>query len=210
MDTAKYKEYAKARMLIHASMTDKYIGELELKKAARGLGILKEGTMVFQDDDDVANLIDFALRRVKIDGKIALEHALIDEVWNNEFEKVYVEAQLRSRESLYEVVTSDPSKNTVTLSDCLNKSAERYVLVDIGFAKSVVKGTLFYSNLVPIEAVYISTGVSFGFDARKAGLVLFEYRKPSNRKKIRDKAKTFKFFYRLVQKIGTPTVSIDV
>lgn len=210
MDVERYKKFAAARFEVNQRIIETYLDRPEIIKAGRGLGIVKGGQLLLEDEEDVNRVMDFGIRKLKIDGKRAIDRALEDKLWDNEFEAGYIVGLTKSTESLMEVVSADPEAKTVTLRDRLAVSDKFYTMNDIAYSETVWPGALMYISLVPVEDTFISNGGGFTFSPHKADLVMFECNRPKNTKIFKDEAKTYKFFYRLFHRMGLTTYFEDV
>ena len=66
--------------------------------------------------------------------------------------------------SLFEVKSIDSGRNTSVLIDLLDPNRKEFTLMDIGLSQTSVVGLIFYTRLLPIQDIYMTSGVSFGFE----------------------------------------------
>jgi len=76
----KYKKYRRKGVKLNIEMIEKCITRSVLEKASRYLGILKGNTLIFEYEDEVNVLMDFALHEIKINGKNVIE-IYIGKIW---------------------------------------------------------------------------------------------------------------------------------
>lgn len=130
--------------------------------AAKKFQMWEDGSLVMEDEDDVAFLMDFNLYE-KAD-KYGRYLDTID-TRKSSFsleEQEMIEQLKKNYNSVFEVKDIDKSNSIVTLFDLISKKV--FLLKDIGISSTSQIGALFYLRMIPIkEDLYMTSGVVLGF-----------------------------------------------
>ncbi len=117
-----------------------------LHKGAKKLGILQNGVMVFNSEDESSVLMDYCLYDVRRNGRNAVERYLIDSPPDlDSDEMLCLRAMQHAIYSLF-VVESVERGLGVTVRDSL--SNETILIVDMGFGSTAQPGLVFASRLL--------------------------------------------------------------
>jgi hypothetical protein len=193
----KYKTYRNVGMELNHKIIDSSLDHDLLKKSAKLLGIIHEGTIVFDSEDEVSVLMDFTLNEYKVNNKNTIEIYREKIGWQNEIEKDILDALLSSYTSLFKVTSISENENTLRLHDVLNKK-DNIKLIDIGFSKSSVPGLLLFIRLVQFEDFNMTSGISFVFNGDLEKYLLRRYKNLSKKVKAdSDSIKRFVSFFKL-------------
>jgi hypothetical protein len=152
-------------------------------KSARLLGIVRGGTFIFDSEEEMSVLMDFALNEYKVNNKNAVEIYKEKVGWQNEIEKDILDALFSSYTSLFKITSISEVENTLLLNDILNNKSD-IKLTDINFSKTAAPGFLLFTRLVPFKDFNATSGVSFAFPGDLEEKILRKY------KKLREKVKS--------------------
>ncbi|MDO9613387.1 MAG: hypothetical protein Q7J86_02550, partial [Bacteroidota bacterium] len=82
----------------------------------------------------------------------------------NDLQQENMNGIINNYSSLFEVKSIDSIGNTLVLEDFLDKSRKEYLLMDIGMSKTARPGSIFYTRLIPIRDINMTSGASFIFE----------------------------------------------
>ena len=82
----------------------------------------------------------------------------------NDMEQENMKGILNFHSSLYEITSIDSAGNTLVLLDLLDPNRKEFKLMDVGLSETTSVGLIIYTRLLPIQDIYMTSGVSFGFD----------------------------------------------
>jgi hypothetical protein len=150
---AQYKRLREVRFHL-GSVLVRRLGEA-IDKAGRALGILRQGTFVFDSEDQAAVLMDYAIYNVRSGGRNAVER-YVDESppQPGSDQSVVLQAMLKAYYSLLEVVDAEHGVG-VTVRDILRGKTD--FLVDVGFGSTARKGMVMATRVIPHEG-FLTTG----------------------------------------------------
>jgi len=137
-----------------------------IKRAGKKLGLLENDTFVLTEEVDSNVLMDYMLFE-----KNGSANRLIDKFAKHstenidENEQLLLNSMLNNHFSIFEVTDIDKVNCTLILFDILGK--QNFTLFDIGLSQTGSTGTLFATRIVPIEDVYITSGLTFAFAKKK-------------------------------------------
>lgn len=136
----------------------------ELTHAAKLLGFWSDHKLIFDSDEEFDVLTEFLIFE-----KFNQNIPVVKRFYNSNPELTYLEKEnmkgiLNYYASIFEIKSIDSSKNTAVLIDLLDPNRKEFILMDIGLSQTSVVGLIFYSRLLPIEDIYMTSGVSFGFE----------------------------------------------
>lgn len=136
----------------------------DLTYAAKLLGFWSEHKLVFDSDQEFDVLTEFLIFE-KFNQNIPVVRRF--DTSNPELtdrEKENMNGILNYYASLFEIQSIDSSNNTLVLIDLLDPIRKKFTLMDIGLSQSSVVGVIFYTRLLPIQDIYMTSGVSFAFE----------------------------------------------
>jgi len=129
-----------------------------LDEGGRKLGILRDGTFVFDSEDETSVLMDYCLYDVRRQGRNTIEQYLIDSPPAPESDEMTcLRAMQRAIYSLF-VVESVERGLGVTVQNLL--SNEVLLVVDMGFGSTAQPGLVFASRLLPHDGFSMTGGAA--------------------------------------------------
>jgi hypothetical protein len=203
--TEEYEEHREVGRELNSKLMDSYLNHDILMESARLLGIVGEDdTLVFDTDEEMSIMMDFALNDYQQQGRTAVEVAWENQDWENEMEKDHLEGLLRSYTSLFKVTAVNSSENIIEIMDVLNKKSTKFI--DIGFSKTATQGLLVFFRLVPYENFNATSGVSFAYRGDIEDHLQTVYRGVKKNIESRpEPVKRYVAFYKLYKKYGANT-----
>ena len=140
------------------------INKEEIIYAANLLGFWNGKVLVFDSDEDFDIMTDFLIFE-KLKPNIPVFKRFHDSNPElNDLEHENMKGILNFHSSLFQITSIDSKANTLVLLDLLSANRQEFKLMDVGMSQSTSVGLIFYSRLLPIQDIYMTSGVSFGFD----------------------------------------------
>jgi len=136
----------------------------ELYYAANLLGYWNGRTLVFDSDEEFDMLTEFLIFEKFNQNTNAIQRFYNNKPELSDLEIENMKGLFNFHASLFEVKGVDSNKNTIVLVDLLDPNHKEYTLMDIGLSHSSVAGHIFYTRLLPVQDIYMTSGVSFGFE----------------------------------------------
>lgn len=203
LDFDKYELVKAVRFKVNQQLIRTYLEKTEIAKAARFFGIVRQGTMVLEDNEEVNTLMDFAIRRQNKGNKPPVEHALADGVFTDEYELEYLRGLTKSFASWYEIKAVYPADGYICMKDRLFMERPELKLYDRNFSQTSNPGFLLYMVIVPMFDIHISSGISYVFSSDKNSLLEREcFMRHKNKVIFTDEGKRSKLFFHLNRRLG--------
>jgi len=136
----------------------------ELYYAAKLLGYWNGRTLAFDSDEEFDMLTEFLIFE-----EFKQNTTIVRRFYNSnpeltDPEKENMKGMLNFHASLFEVKGVDSNRNTTVMVDLLDPNHKEFTLMDIGLSHTSVAGLIFYTRLLPVQDIYMTSGVSFGFE----------------------------------------------
>ncbi|MBN2642149.1 MAG: hypothetical protein JXR78_10875 [Victivallales bacterium] len=210
LDPEKYEHMRVARKNVNMQVVEKYLGKPELTKVGRTFGLVRQGAIEFEEDEEVNSLVDFSMRRQKKGDKTPIEQAIADKLFSDEYEQEYLRGMIPSHASLFEIIGVATADGYVLLKDCLFPDRLSLRLYDVGFSITAIPGTLIFIVAVPVFDIHISSGISYIFTRNIGELIKREcFMRHKNKEIFSNEAKRCKLFFHLNRKYGNMIHFID-
>jgi hypothetical protein len=133
-------------------LNHKLVGTLskeDFHEGGRRLGMLKNGILVFDSEDETSVLMDFCIHNVRIGGRNAVQRYLAESpAPAGSDEMVLLTAMLNGYYSLFEAIEAENGVG-VTVLDLLRD--ETQFIADIGFSSTVRNGDVLATRVFPLE-----------------------------------------------------------
>ena len=136
----------------------------ELISAAKLLGLWDGKMFIFDSESDSDTLMDFIVFEKSTQNIPAFKRFQMSNPELNDLQQENMNGIFNNYSSLFEVKSTDPTGNTVILEDLLDANRKEFVLMDIGMSKTARPGFIFYTRLIPIRDINMTSGASFIFD----------------------------------------------
>ncbi len=181
-DLATYKALRAAskswvEKLNHHPAADRF----DLFKAARKVGItVQNRTCVFDDEVDMAVMMDFYLLNYRPAGKTLAETVSFAPGELSPLEAAYHAASLASRTSLFLIIAVQEKHPRIQLRDRLQPDQPELWLTDIALADSFRRiggQALLFTRIVSAEGLNFTGGFSFVFEPKHEETILSAYRR---------------------------------
>jgi hypothetical protein len=136
----------------------------ELISTAKILKLWDGRKFIFNSENDSNVLMDYVVFEKTIHSTPAFKRFHLNNLEQNDLQQEYVNGMCHNYSSLFEVKSIDRICNTLVLADLLDDNRKEYLLMDIGLSKSEQTDFVLFTRLIPIWDIYMTSGVSFGFD----------------------------------------------
>lgn len=160
-DRAELVAHYKRLRAAGRKLSDRLVGRLSkdvLEEGGRKLGIFRQGTFVFQTESETPVLMDYCIYDVRRKGRNAIEQYLIESPPDPESDEMeHLRAMQHATYSVFHVESVIPGVG-VTVRDLL--SEETFLVVDLGFASTGVRGAVFASRLLHHEDFVMTGGAA--------------------------------------------------
>lgn len=200
---ARYCEIRSTGIALNTKLF-KTADNIEIRIAARSLGLLKNGKLIIKSEADMDRFTDFLINdHVDQSGKSLI--AKYSEQKANDLsndERLILDSLLLTKPSLYEVIEIDSSNLSITLADMLNDGAH-YIVTDIGLSQSPILGKLLHTRIICIDDICLTSGAAMLFEGIHKNELMeksIQYAKKSPAKS--ETARQVDAFMKLHKKIG--------
>lgn len=142
------------------------INKDEIIYAANLLGFWNGRALVYDSNEDFDIITDFLIFEKLKHNNPVFKRFYDSKPELNDLEQKNMKGILNFHSSLFQITSIDSKANTLVLLDLLSTNRQEFKLMDVGMSRSTSVGLIFYSRLLPIQEIYMTSGVSFGFDKR--------------------------------------------
>ncbi|KAF0249023.1 MAG: hypothetical protein FD167_1572 [bacterium] len=190
-----YREIAKTLIGIKVP---EILGKNALGNSGKMLGLVQgERTLVFESENEMSYLMDFAINEYREDGKTAVEKYRDTIGGENEVEKEILEAACSSYTTLFKIDSISKEKNTLIIDDLFYVKG-KIELTDIGFSQSATPELLLFTRIFPFKTFNMTSGISFIFARKSEDNIIKKYKKLYKRINLENKqTKRFIAFFKL-------------
>jgi len=152
----RYKEHRKAGRDLNMALV-KQLPQAAVPECGKKLGIFKAGTLILNNDDEIAVLYDYCLYHYRRGGKNTVERHLENTPPPpGSLETALLRAMLASYYSVFEIVDILPRRGGRLLD---RVSGETLDLLDISLSETGSAGTLLAGRILPLADFNMSSGV---------------------------------------------------
>ena len=175
--------------------------DFDLRKVGKLLDIYHNGKMIFESENELSIMMDFAITESLFNGKSLVERELESAKDLDNDHRLILEAFRSSYTSLFEVIVNNASASTVKLYDTLNNSEEE--IVDVNFSRTVNPGLLLFCRIVRIQDFAMTSGAVFIFRGQLRDVLVRRYRSGlKSRFAINESVTRFILFHGLNREFG--------
>lgn len=131
---------------------------------AKLLGLWNGKLMVFEDDNETEALMDFMVFEKPANYAPAYQRFYDSNPKLTELQQENLNGILNFHSSLFEVKHIDSTNHTIVFVDILDEDKKEYLLMDVGLSRTTSVGLIFYTRLIPIRDINMTSGLAFVFD----------------------------------------------
>jgi len=154
---ARYRRLRQVGMEVNNALVSRLPKEV-VDEGGEKLGILRQGVLVFESEDEMAVLMDFCIHDVRRQGRNAVERFLAETPYPpGSDEAVFLQALKDAHYSLVLVETPEPGLGA-RVRDLVRDDA--FLLVDVGLSRSATQGLILASRLIAPGNIPMTTGAA--------------------------------------------------
>jgi hypothetical protein len=143
-----YQRFRQIGLRLNHAFT-RSLSKEEIETAGQRLGMLHNGTLVFESEDETSVLMDYGIYNVETAGRNAVQKYLVESPPPpGSDEMVLLKAQLKAYYSLFQVIDLEPGVG-VAVQDVLR--GDTGFMADIGLSGTARKGSVFATRVIPFE-----------------------------------------------------------
>lgn len=150
----RYKSLREAGRDLNLTLA-KQLPKDAVPECGKKLGIAKAGTLIFNNDDEVAVLFDYCLYHYRRGNKTVIERRLESPPAADSLDMALLQAMMQARFSAFILVKITPRQGAVVRDLVQGDTME---LVDIGISETGTPGTVLLGRLLPLPDFYMSSG----------------------------------------------------
>jgi hypothetical protein len=184
---AAYKGYRRVGRELMTKVMNASLSRDALGRSAKLLGISSGGVFVFDSEEEMAVLMDFALNDYRTGSKNAIELYSAAKGPANEVEREILAGYASAYTSLFRIVSTSKMDGTLLLRDLLN-DGDDVQLTDINLSKTAEPEFLLFIRVVPLRDFNITSGFIFAFPGQMESRLLAGYKRPAKKREPRDDA----------------------
>ncbi len=157
----QYKQFRQITRKLHSSLPE-YLSKKAFNTCGKKLGLMRRGTLVFNDEQEMAVLMDYCLYDYQEKGSNAISKHMADSKTDTDTDE-YKTLRAMS-ESFYTLIRIEdilPGVG-VRVNDLL--SERQYLLIDIGFSETAEQGMVIATRLLPFEDFVMTSGAVLAVD----------------------------------------------
>jgi len=151
----RYKHFRSVARELNLTLV-KQLPKSAVPECGKKLGIYKAGTLILNNDDEIAILYDYCLYHYRRDGKNAIERYLNHSPPEpDSTEMAIIQAMMASYHSIFKVVDILPHQGA-SLQDLLSNS--NINLIDISLSETGFPGLVVTGRILPFADFHMSSG----------------------------------------------------
>lgn len=165
----QYKQYRQITRKLHGILPE-YLSKQAIDICGNKLGIMRKGTLIFNDEQDMAVLMDYCLYDYRENGVNAVSRYLTDTVIEPGSEE-YKVLRVMS-ESFYTLVQVEevlPGVG-VRVNDLLGE--KQFLIVDMGFSETGQPEVVIATRILPFEDFVMTSGAPLPVDQQTLSEIL--------------------------------------
>jgi hypothetical protein len=166
---ARYKQIRAVRFRLNQVLV-RTIPTKTLQDCGRELGLFREGTFVFDSEDEMPILMDYTLYRVQRDGRnLVAKYLETSPPPGDSDEMLALQSMTRAYYSLFQITDVERGVG-VAVQDVFRK--ESAFIVDVGFGSTAQRNLLLATRVIPFEGSLTTGGAALPLQASTARRVL--------------------------------------
>lgn len=168
---ARYKRFREITSDLQNNTLPQYLSKKALDLCGKKLGIMQNHTLVLGEMDEIGVFIDYCIYDYRQEGLNTVGRYMADSQLDpNSDEYAAVKAMSESFYTLVQVRAVLPEIG-VRVNDLL--ADREYLLIDIGFSQTSVKGLILATRLLPFDDFVMTSGAALPIDSNEMLLEIF-------------------------------------
>jgi len=165
----QYKQFRQITRKLHSTLPE-YLSKEVFNKCGKKLGLMKRDTLVFNDEQDMAVLMDHCLYDYRENGHNAISRHLADsKTETNTNEHKVLRAMSESFYTLIQIEDVLPGVG-VLVNDLLGD--RQFLLIDMGFSETAEQKMVIATRLLPFEDFVMTSGAALPVDQETLSRIL--------------------------------------
>ena len=165
----RYKQFRQITRKLHSTLPE-YLSKRTFSDCGKKLGIMKNDTLIFNNKQDMAVLMDYCIYDYRENGTNAVSQHLADskiETGTDEYK--VLKAMSESFYTLVQVEEVLPGVG-VRVNDLLGE--RQFLLIDIGFSETAKQKVVIATRLLPFEDFVMTSGAALPVDQQTLSEIL--------------------------------------
>jgi len=153
----RYKRFREITRKLHKDIPQKYLSKKTFSKCGQKLGLMRNNTLIFGDEQDMAVLMDYCIYDYRENGSNAISRYMAEFPPPDSDEYVVLKAMSEYFYTLVQVEDVLPGVG-VQVDDLF--SDRSFLITDIGFSKTAVRGLVLATRLICFEDFAMTSGAA--------------------------------------------------
>lgn len=204
-DTLKeYQRYRKSGRQLHQKIIDACLGKTTLEKAVSMLGLGQKSQLIFDSEDDMSVLMDFALHEIHLeDGINSIERYAKEKGGANAIERELLAAMAKAKTGLFGVDQILRDKHQITLVNLISPDVPT-ILTDINFSQTMSSGLVIFFRPLRVTKYTMTSGIAFVFPGELAQELITQW----NQLESKGSAERYAWFFKQSKQTGFKTMYV--
>ncbi len=166
----RYKDFRKIVRRLHNDVLPEYLSKRAFTVSGKKLGILRDDILVLGNMDQTAVLMDYCIYEYSEEGINAVSRYIADSQLDADSDEyVVARAMSESFHTLVQVEDVLPGVG-VRANDLMGN--KQFLLVDMGFSETAVKGIVIAARILPFEDFVMTSGAPLPVDQETLSEIL--------------------------------------
>ncbi|MCK4294355.1 MAG: SEC-C domain-containing protein [Planctomycetes bacterium] len=159
----RYRQFRQITRKLHSTLPE-YLSKRAFNECGKKLGIMRNGTLIFNGEQDMAVLMDYCIYDYRENAVNAVSRYLADsEIAADSDEYKVLKAMSESFYTLVQVEDVLPGVG-VRVNDLLGE--KQFLLIDIGFSNTAGRGVVIATRILPLEDFVMTSGAALPIDGQ--------------------------------------------
>ena len=159
----RYRQFRQITLKLHSTLPE-YLSKRAFNECGKKLGIMRNDTLIFNDEQDMAVLMDYCIYDYRENGVNAVSRYLTDsEIAADSDEYKVLKAMSESFYTLVQVEDVLPGVG-VRVNDLLGD--KQFLLIDIGFSNTAERGVVIATRILRFEDFVMTSGAALPIDGQ--------------------------------------------
>ena len=167
----RYKQFRRITRKLHSTLPE-YLSKRAFNTCGKKLGIMKNDILVFNDEEEMAVLMDYCIYDYRENGVNAVSQYLADSKLDADSDEyIVLKAMSESFYTLVQVEDVLPGTG-VRVNDLLGE--KQFLLIDIGFSETAEQEVVIATRILPFEDFVMTSGAALPID-QQALSAIFDF-----------------------------------
>jgi len=153
----RYKQFRQITLKLHSALP-KYLSKRAFDKCGKKLGIMRNDTLIFDDEQDMAVFIDYCIYDYRENGVNAVSRYLADSKAETDSDEYRVLKAMS--ESFYTLVQVEDVLPGVGVGAIDLLGEKKFLLIDMGFSATAEQEVIIATRILPFEDFVMTSGAA--------------------------------------------------